>query len=168
MRGQHGPTFGYGMGFQTAEFLSMAVPKQVRQSATGSQIVGGKTLRQARRGCALVIIPVLATALGSEAGQDGCMSAPGGAASGLLTAAISAAAPRDRAIRPHPLARQADLRFDDNGIFGRDRASSCHPLGRHLEQHCERGYAAHGIKRLLHFGRFWTSLPGHGAKYAAR
>jgi hypothetical protein len=35
------------MGFQTAEFLSMVVPKQVRQSATGSQIVRGKTLRQA-------------------------------------------------------------------------------------------------------------------------
>src|SRR3954453_21456805 len=29
IRGQHGPTFGYGMGFQTAEFLSMIVPKQV-------------------------------------------------------------------------------------------------------------------------------------------
>src|SRR6185503_20171088 len=42
-------TSGYGMGFQTAEFLSMAVSKQVRQSATGSQIVRGKTLRQARR-----------------------------------------------------------------------------------------------------------------------
>src|SRR4051794_16905004 len=48
MRGQHGPPFGYGMGFQTAEFLSMVVPKQVRQSATGSQIVRGKTLRQAQ------------------------------------------------------------------------------------------------------------------------
>jgi hypothetical protein len=47
MRGQHGPTLGYGRGFQTAEFLSMIVPKQVRQSATGSQIVRGKTLRQA-------------------------------------------------------------------------------------------------------------------------
>jgi len=47
MRGQHGPTSSYGMGFQTAEFLSMIVPKQVRQSATGSQIVRGKTLRQA-------------------------------------------------------------------------------------------------------------------------
>jgi len=42
MRGQHGATSGYGMVFQTAEFLSMVVPKQVQQSATGSQIVRGK------------------------------------------------------------------------------------------------------------------------------
>ena len=60
MRGQHGPTSGYGMGFQTAEFLSMVVPKQVRQSATGSQIVRGKTLRQARFGHLKVPVATIA------------------------------------------------------------------------------------------------------------
>src|SRR5215213_6038143 len=53
MRGQHGPTFGYELGFQTPEFLSIVVSIQVRQSATPLQIVRGKTLRQARIRCLL-------------------------------------------------------------------------------------------------------------------
>src|SRR4051794_30654509 len=47
MRGQHGPTFGYGLGFQTPEFLSIVVSIQVQQSATPLQIGRRKTLRQA-------------------------------------------------------------------------------------------------------------------------
>src|SRR3954451_16170385 len=42
MRGQHGPTSGYGMGFQTAEFLSIVGPKKARQSAACLQIARGK------------------------------------------------------------------------------------------------------------------------------
>ena len=47
MRGRYNPTFGYGLGLRTAEFLSIVAPIQVRQSATRIQIVRGKTLRQA-------------------------------------------------------------------------------------------------------------------------
>src|SRR3954451_25064696 len=32
--GPHGPTFGYGLGLQTPEFLSIVVSIQVQQSAT--------------------------------------------------------------------------------------------------------------------------------------
>ena len=42
MRGQHGPTSGYGMVFQTAEFLSMVGFKQAPQSAISLRIVRGK------------------------------------------------------------------------------------------------------------------------------
>src|SRR4051794_1208002 len=48
VRGQHGLTCGYGLGFQTAEFLSEVASKQVWQSAIPLQIVRGKTLRQAQ------------------------------------------------------------------------------------------------------------------------
>ncbi len=47
VRGRDDLTSGYGLGFQTAEFLPIAVSKQVRQSAISLQIVRGKTLRQA-------------------------------------------------------------------------------------------------------------------------
>jgi len=90
-------------------------------------------------------ITLLAAALGSEAGSAGLLRAAGDAATGLLTAAISAAAPRDRAIRPHPLARQADFRLDHDGIFRRDGAPPRHPLRRYLQELGERGYAADGF-----------------------
>ena len=48
VRGRDDLTSGYVLGFQTAEFLSIVASKQARQSATGSQIVRRKTLRQAR------------------------------------------------------------------------------------------------------------------------
>ena len=44
MRGQYGPTFGYGLGFQTLIFLFIVASIQVRQSAAPLQIVCGKTL----------------------------------------------------------------------------------------------------------------------------
>src|SRR4051794_4781123 len=47
MRRRHGLTSGYRLGFKRAEFLSIVVPTQVRQSAIPPQIGLGKTLRQA-------------------------------------------------------------------------------------------------------------------------
>jgi hypothetical protein len=49
MRGQHGPTSGYGMVFQTAKFLPIVGSNQAPQSAIFLRIVRGKTLRQARK-----------------------------------------------------------------------------------------------------------------------
>jgi len=48
VRGRHDLTIGCGLGFQTTAFLPLVTSMQVRQSATPSQIVRGKTLRQAR------------------------------------------------------------------------------------------------------------------------
>src|SRR4051812_43559537 len=56
MKRHYDPTFGYGLGFQTAEFLSKVVSKQVRQSATPLQIMRRKTLRQAP--CQYTLSPV--------------------------------------------------------------------------------------------------------------
>src|SRR3954462_15430320 len=48
VRGRHGLTSGYGLGFRRAGFLSVVAPKQVQQSAIPLKIVRGKTLRQAQ------------------------------------------------------------------------------------------------------------------------
>src|SRR4051812_40659117 len=46
-RRRYGPTFGYRVGSKTPPFLPIVTSMQVRQSATPSQIVREKTLRQA-------------------------------------------------------------------------------------------------------------------------
>src|SRR5215213_5568831 len=48
VRGWDDLTFGCGQGFLAPVFLSLVVSIQVRQSATPSQIVREKTLRQTR------------------------------------------------------------------------------------------------------------------------
>src|SRR4051812_31314798 len=78
--------------------------------------------------------------------------------------APSPAAPRHCAIWPHPLARQARLCLDHNGIFGRDGPPARHPLWRHLEQLRERLHAANGSKRLLQLERFLARLLGHARR----
>ena len=51
VRGRHGPTFGYWIWISNGRISIYDCPIQVRKSATGSQIVREKTLRQAPLSC---------------------------------------------------------------------------------------------------------------------